>query len=864
MASTERKYSNISFTTIRDHLLTILRAKGGKLADYSESSYGRLMVETFAGHADLMANYTESAFENSWLESAYNDSAIYSGARMLGYSVRRPMPGKARLGLQLTTTGHYDTVRVHIPRGTMFQLDNIVLTAMDELEYGYDRDNDPQLTGMMTLLSGTPVIAEGYFTERTFVSTGEQNQTYYIDDETFSDYFGEGDPNYADDGNIAQRASAFTTVSSDATLMDNIDRSVVVGDRLYWRISRRGLADPARSNNVNDLDDFASGQSNYTNNYSVEISTSNDGNVMLKFGDGVKSAIPYGVVRVKYFSTSGESGNLMNVAGTVIKPKTSNILITQADGSESDISVDDLNFAITTNISGGLPIESIDSIKNSAPGIFNSLDRLVNRASYKIFLQRYANVKYATAYGEDILNTRLPNGGIDVKYMNQIRFSVLKDLYRESDGKYYPTTPDEYYIQGCKINGLLNTWEYDFQELQSSAYDGTMDTLVRTLRNTLIDTASDDSNPFHGSDDVTTSVNEFMSNYVIPLMPTYPLNYRVFSSNMTPLDYVVDNSELATVMTALNRRAMLTVGSGYHTYVYPTVHEVEVSMDITLYKGHNFTDIKEKVKNLIYKYMRANTEFSTAIYRSKLESIVHQLVEVAGVNVSFAPVDDKYSTLDIATLPWLGENTAEHIVPGDIGATAFNYYISFDADMNALATDNSVIECTIPDQSPMTSRLADYYKYEILPKIDALSDYDIEKYSAYIWDQVMQQIYTPLVEKWKDARASGDLDEAAFYYKIAQNMKNWDMDTASIRFKDSDVIKDMREVKGSSLFDYMHYGIEYIKLVRHVLGYHAAKNLIDADGNITGYSSENEIVQLNIPTENITLTVSTESSLLTE
>ena len=51
--------------------------------------------------------------------------------------------------------------------------------------------------------------------------------------------------------------------------------------------------------------------------------------------------------------------------------------------------------------------------------------------SYKIFLRRYADVKYATAFGEDILNTKLLNGSIDVKFMNQIRFSVLKSLYRK-------------------------------------------------------------------------------------------------------------------------------------------------------------------------------------------------------------------------------------------------------------------------------------------------------------------------------------------------------------------------------------------------------------------------------------------------
>ncbi len=64
MASTSisRKYTNISFESVREHLLTIMKAKGGNLADYSESSYGRLMTDLFAGTSDLMAYYAESSF----------------------------------------------------------------------------------------------------------------------------------------------------------------------------------------------------------------------------------------------------------------------------------------------------------------------------------------------------------------------------------------------------------------------------------------------------------------------------------------------------------------------------------------------------------------------------------------------------------------------------------------------------------------------------------------------------------------------------------------------------------------------------------------------------------------------------------
>ena len=585
-----RKYGIISFEEARDHLISILQAKEGRLADFGDSSYGKTLIELFAGQADLMAYYAESEFENAFLESAINTSAVYAGARMLGYSVRRPVPAKAGLGMRLTKSGIYDTVRVYIPMGTVFTMSARTLTAVSDMEFAYDRAADEDATGLMKLVSGVAVLAEGVFKTDALISNGQQNQVFYIDDKTFADYFGENDPNYADDGNVAQRASCFTTVTSDATLVDNVDMSSVKNDRLYWRISRRGLVDPSKEDTSSDIQKFADGESNFTNNYTVIVGTANDGGVELRFGDGLKSAIPYGDIIVKYFSTSGETGNLLGVEGTTLSVEGGQVVISQANGKESDLFLNDIELFLTTDIRGGLNIESIESIKSNASQIYNSLDRLVTRQSYKTFLRRYADVKYASAYGEDILNTKLPNGGINVKYMNQIRFSALKDLYREKDGKFYPTAPSEYFLSGFKVNGLMNTWEYDYEEIDSSvvAHDGAK--IVTRISNAL-DTITDIS-PDKKAEIIRTAI--------LPYIPVAELDSRVFGAMMTPLDYVVDGSELHSIMVALNRRGMVTLGGGYHNFVFPTVHNMSMHMDVTLFKGNNFTDIREKITKAVY------------------------------------------------------------------------------------------------------------------------------------------------------------------------------------------------------------------------------------------------------------------------
>jgi hypothetical protein len=86
----------------------------------------------------------------------------------------------------------------------------------------------------------------------------------------------------------------------------------------------------------------------------------------------------------------------------------------------------------------------------------------------------------------------------------------------------------------------------------------------------------------------------------------------------------------------------------------------------------------------------------------------------------------------------------------------------------------------------------------------------------------------------------------------------------ALSFKDTEHIISMTEINGSTLYDYLKYGLNYIKLVRNVLAYYVTKSLIDENGNITNYTNDNEIVQIVVPVDEIDLTVSLDSVLLTE
>lgn len=854
-----RKYTNISYDDIRDNLLTIFKAKGGKLADFSTSSYGRMMIELFSGVADLMAYYGESSFNNAFLETAYNTPAIYAGARMLGYSIRRPVPAKAAFAIQTKKTGVYGKIKIFIPMGTQFSIGSSILTAVSDSEWEYDRNNDPDETGLLKLVSGNCVCAEGYFKETVFVSSGTQNQTFYLVDGGFSDYFGENDPNYSEDHKFESRKNTFTSVSTDASLVDNFDSTDAINGNIYWRISRRGFIDPALENKVNDIETFVEGE-NSTTNYTVLLETANDGSVQVRFGDGLKSAIPYGEIKVHYFYTNGERGNLINVVGTKINPYKSNIHIRNEYENESDIKLDDLSFALTSDVRGGLDIESIDSIKNNASSIYSSLDRLVNKLSYQIFLSRYADIKYATAFGEDILNTKLPDGTLDIKYMNQVRFTAIKDLYRLKEDKYYPTEPDEYFLSGFKVNGLMYIWQYDNQKMpdKTCAYKfrDAMETAVQNVAEAMAvirgDSIADNKKMLM---DAMPKGQSFQDIINLPYVGT------VFGAKVTPYDFVEVGSEIDSIMRALNRRGMITVGAGYHMYVYPVVHNYNIKMELILYRGNNFSDIKEKLKYTVYKYLKDNTDFKTGIYRSRIASLIHTFPEVAGVNVTFEAANDMYDGLDLTDLTWMSDAASEYISSGSISKEGFTISLGYTHHASGHQSVTETLTFPVPSQTEIGGLISSYYKQYLATAEsgkyvirEGINEDDVDKFVAYIWDLLMQSMFKSVYNEYKTARGTGDLEQANRYYDVIDAIKGWTITKENrLAFIDTDVITSMKEMNGNFMYDYIRYGLEYVKLVRNILLYKVAKSLIDKDGNITNYSMDNEIVQCEIHPEDITI-----------
>jgi ribosomal protein L3 len=102
----------------------------------------------------------------------------------------------------------------------------------------------------------------------------------------------------------------------------------------------------------------------------------------------------------------------------------------------------------------------------------------------------------------------------------------------------------------------------------------------------------------------------------------------------------------------------------------------------------------------------------------------------------------------------------------------------------------------------------------------------------------------------------GEIKEKISIYHLIESLKTWSFVDGKLSFIDNNYIQNVTE--NGTLFSYMVYIIEYIKLIRNIINPKVAQQLIDSDGNISKYTSSNEIVQCRVSQSNFTLRIGSE------
>jgi len=458
-------YTNLDYDSIKKSLQERL-AQDSRFNNFSESSFYAILSEIFSATTDFTNYYIERRAEESYLDTAKLRSSVSLLSKMLGYVIRRPTPATTQIKITIKTlpAGAVVGSQLNIPQFTSFVLGAYNFINPNSLIYNVTQDDityfasipnyfkelnyystEPGLEGRMfadnefqetsymkpiTLIQGTPSQYTIPAFSNPLVNT--RYQKYTIKDKKFSNIYGSEDFGY--DVN-----TGITTVGS------NITRVKIAGNDFV--IDRKTLMTNAALSENNNYGDGA-------RNYYCVMKTNLDDGVEISFGDDIISSIgaknSSDDIVIDYLSTEGSAANQTGVVGRIIDiqmPTLGNFL-------KSNIEI-----KLNKNVTGGLDIEDIESVKLNAPGNYSSMDRCVTPKDYISFIKTLfynsEEIKNAIAWGEQ--EESKENGVANIKLFNVVLFTFLIDIYKKSNSGYVGIKADDEIGVTLSDNDYFNT-----------------------------------------------------------------------------------------------------------------------------------------------------------------------------------------------------------------------------------------------------------------------------------------------------------------------------------------------------------------------------------------------------------------------
>jgi hypothetical protein len=420
---------------------------------------------------------------------------------------------------------------------------------------------------------------------------GQIFQKYHLTDKTFGNIYGDQDYSYDEESGIVYGTGFLTKIGVGP------DQNTAFQLANLFMIDRRSIINPR----------YVSVTSTSTSIPKLAcIKTSLDEGVDVIFGDDkfaeVGARSTQDNIYIQYLSVVGAKSNKTGVIGTELK--SSNTFLT---GNGVDLT-GNIKFYFNSNVINGSDMESLESIRQGAPSIYNSLDRLVTKADYVSYLKTLTfgdgkEIKNAISWGEQEEN--LADGNFaNFKYFNCTFFSVLASLYDfPSDGVYNALAYEdlhEAYLEEEEdfVYTSASTWSW-FPE-QSYFYVFVAEQPQGEI----------------------SRVNDYRY-----LNPISPINY---------------------VYEKVNERSQTTVRN---IYISPIVQQMKLVGDVRIGRFEDRASVKTKINNALYEYLDVNADFNVDISISRLHSIIMSYPEVISCSVRFEPV-----TYDRQITEWIYDN----------------------------------------------------------------------------------------------------------------------------------------------------------------------------------------------------------------
>lgn len=576
-------------------------AQDPRFSNFTESQLYSVLVEIFAATTDFTNYYIGRRAEESFLDSAKLRSSVIMLSKMLGYIVQRPIPATTSIQIKIKTKGVGANPVLTIPRGTIFSFNGLNFVLKNSVTYTLsqtDINNFATNPNYYILLEFTDKQNAGVLKPSEQISDEDKNpiyliqgdlvtydlapsdndqlntryQTYKISDKTFSNLFGSEDYGYdVTTGQIDVTAN-FTRVgvsNSIVTAFANSSTQTDFDNSGEFYIDRRSFLNEAT------YDGLSARNSGASSKYCVVRTTMDDSVEVLFADDNIGKIGPSSNdqhLYVKYLSTKGGAANQIGVAGKLIYSQSTNF---------GSFNSSDVEFYLRKNITGGSDIETIESMKVNAPGIFYSLDRCVSSKDYVNFLKTLTapiNVKNAIAWGEqeETADKIIPN----IKMFNVVLFSILGSMYHKSNSNGFE-----------QYDSLAG--DEDFYKLLAN--NNWFDLLV-------------------AGDSVT------------------PLRDENYESNVTLED-------VGLVYSKLKSRSQVTTKN---VYISPIIKDLKISGYIYLNSLADRVKTDVKIKNAVYAYLDTNADFDVPVYISNLIELIESFPEVHHADIKLVSNDEFY------------------------------------------------------------------------------------------------------------------------------------------------------------------------------------------------------------------------------
>lgn len=578
-----------------------------RFANFTESQLYSVLVEIFAATTDFTNYYIGRRAEESFLDSAKLRSSVTLLSKMLGYVVQRPIPATTSIQIKLKTAGGAGN-RFDLPKGSVFSFEGINFILKDTISYTltqtdinnfatnpnyyitlefYSKDSVGELkpTEQISDDSKVPVYLIQGETKTYDLAPSDNSlinsrfQTYKISDKTFSNMYGSEDYGYDNSTGSVNVIENITRVgvgvSENAAFADSASETSFNGSGEF-KIDRRSFLNDST---FLSLSGKGSGK---TTKYCV-IRTAMDDTVEVLFADDNIGKIGPRTgehLYVRYLSTKGASSNKIGVSGKLVFCQASSF------GSFDSSNVE---FYFRKNITGGSDIESIESMKVNAPGIFYSLDRCVSSKDYVNFLKTLTspiNVKNAIAWGEqeETADKIISN----IKMFNVVLFSILGSMYHK-----------EY------VNGNL-----------------------------MYNKLSDSTDSFE-----LTATNQWF-------------NLLIAGDSVTPLRddvYGSDLEDVGLVYSKLKNRSQATVKN---VYISPIIKDLKIGGYVYLNALADRINIDKKIRNAVYAYLDENADFDIPVYISNLIQLIEEFPEVHHADIKLMSPEENYTDLATLNTTW--------------------------------------------------------------------------------------------------------------------------------------------------------------------------------------------------------------------